>query len=128
MSNSVNIVLFAYMCAIQCTYQIFIIPCICSILDNVQELYAFHYSPQEDKLVQSAGWQLYDITTEFHRMEIPGELWVESKINKEYKVFHPPPLFNHFTSPKLINYCFVIILLLRVYQIFNYLLWALSFI
>ncbi len=62
------------------------------LVESIEDLYAFHYSPQEDKLVQSAGWQLYDITTEFYRMQIPGELWVESKMNRDYKVFFSPIL------------------------------------
>eukprot|EP00794_Sanderia_malayensis_P007201 gene7201-8007_t len=62
---------------------------------SIQELYAFHYSPQEDKLVQSAGWQLYDVTTEFLRMEIPPDLWVQSKMNRDYELSstYPPSLF-----------------------------------
>ena len=55
-------------------------------IDNIEDLYAFHYSPQEDKLVQSAGWQVYDVTNEFLRMETPSELWVESRLNKDFKV------------------------------------------
>ncbi|XP_065059057.1 myotubularin-related protein 6-like [Rhopilema esculentum] len=59
---------------------------------SLEDLYAFHYSPKEDKLLQSAGWQLYDVTTEFHRMGTPPEFWVESKLNKDYKLSptYPP--------------------------------------
>lgn len=53
---------------------------------NIEDLYAFHYNPQEDKLVQSAGWQVYDIAAEFIRMETPSEFWVETKLNKDFKV------------------------------------------
>lgn len=63
--------------------------------NNIEDLYAFHYSPQEDKLVQSAGWQVYDVTNEFLRMETPSELWVESRLNKDFKLSqtYPPVVF-----------------------------------
>ena len=56
------------------------------LADSIEGLYAFHYSPQEDKLVKSAGWQVYDVTNEFLRMETPVDLWIESKLNKDFKV------------------------------------------
>ena len=36
--------------------------------------------------MQSAGWQVYDIAAEFIRMETPSEFWVETKLNKDFKV------------------------------------------
>lgn len=53
---------------------------------NIEDLFAFHYNPKEEELIQSAGWAVYDAQTEFGRMEVPPKLWVQTKLNKEYKV------------------------------------------
>ena len=60
--------------------------CSVSFLVSIEDLFAFHYYPKEDELTKSAGWSLYEASTEFSRMEVPLELWNPTKLNREYKV------------------------------------------
>ena len=57
-----------------------------SILVNIEDLFAFHYNPNEEDLPQAAGWMLYNASVEYSRMEVPTEYWVQTKLNKDYKV------------------------------------------
>ena len=54
--------------------------------EKLQDLYAFSYSPQDEKLTQSAGWALFDMQSEYARMGVPNNEWAYSSINSNYKV------------------------------------------
>ena len=59
---------------------------ICSyISDNIESLYAFTYQADVD-YTKNYGWDLFDTQTEFLRMGVPNENWVQSNFNKEYDV------------------------------------------
>lgn len=57
-----------------------------SLVDSLEQLYAFSYNPRDDKISSSAGWVLYDPRLEFSRMEITSDTWQASDLNQEYKV------------------------------------------
>ena len=52
---------------------------------DLNDLYAFHYTAPDipDK---SAGWDFFDLQSEYLRMGVPNENWTLSNINKEYDV------------------------------------------
>jgi len=58
----------------------------CSFKENLEDLYAFSYSPQSEKLTRSAGWALFDIKSEYARMGVPSDLWIATSANQNYEV------------------------------------------
>jgi len=65
--------------------------------NKYEDLYAFHYNPSEEELSQDAGWGIYDCLAEYKRMEVPKELWLPTKLNKDYKLCNTYP--NKFFLP-----------------------------
>ncbi|KAI5636927.1 myotubularin-like phosphatase domain-containing protein [Phthorimaea operculella] len=61
----------------------------------IDELYCFHYKSSPDDLPRSAGWNFFDIQTEFQRMNVPNEQWVLCTANKDYEVY----CFHYKSSP-----------------------------
>ncbi|XP_045453513.1 myotubularin-related protein 6 [Melitaea cinxia] len=53
---------------------------------HLDELYCFHYKCTPDDLPKSAGWNFFDIQTEYQRMNVPNEQWVLCTANKEYEL------------------------------------------
>ena len=57
------------------------------ISERLEDLYAFNYKPHaQDTLTRQAGWALFDISSEYSRMNIPNNEWVHTTINVDYKV------------------------------------------
>ncbi|EDO34710.1 predicted protein [Nematostella vectensis] len=54
--------------------------------EKLEDLYAFSYSPQTEKLTQSAGWALFDIKSDYTRMGVPSDLWTATQLNKDYEL------------------------------------------
>lgn len=57
----------------------------CVLPGNIESLYAFSYQADVD-YPKSYGWDLFDTQTEFLRMGVPNDTWVQSNLNKEYEV------------------------------------------
>ncbi|CAG5053971.1 unnamed protein product [Parnassius apollo] len=53
---------------------------------HIEELYCFHYKSTPDDLPKSAGWNFFDIQTEYQRMNVPNEHWVLCNANKDYEL------------------------------------------
>ncbi|XP_061717436.1 myotubularin-related protein 6 isoform X1 [Cydia pomonella] len=53
---------------------------------HIDELYCFHYKSTPEDLPKSAGWNFFDIQTEFQRMNVPNEQWVLCTANKDYEL------------------------------------------
>ncbi|CAG9782482.1 unnamed protein product [Diatraea saccharalis] len=53
---------------------------------HIDELYCFHYKQTPDDLPKSAGWNFFDIQTEFQRMNVPNDQWVLCTANKDYEL------------------------------------------
>lgn len=53
---------------------------------NLDDLYAFHYTPSADEMLQVAGWTLYEAEAEYMRMGLPADRWHASLINSKYDV------------------------------------------
>ncbi|XP_031549865.1 myotubularin-related protein 6-like [Actinia tenebrosa] len=63
--------------------------------EKIEDLYAFTYSPQTEKLTKTAGWALFDIKSEYARMGLPSDLWTSTSMNNDYKLCdtYPNTLF-----------------------------------
>ena len=53
---------------------------------HIDELYCFYYKSTPDDLPKSAGWNFFDIQTEYQRMNVPNDQWVLCTANKDYEV------------------------------------------
>ncbi|GBP81252.1 Myotubularin-related protein 8 [Eumeta japonica] len=53
---------------------------------HIEELYCFHYKSTPDELPKSAGWNYFDIQTDYQRMNVPNEYWVLCTANKDYEL------------------------------------------
>ncbi|XP_022823484.1 myotubularin-related protein 6 [Spodoptera litura] len=53
---------------------------------HIDELYCFFYKSTPDDLPKSAGWNFFDIQTEYQRMNVPNDQWVLCTANKDYEL------------------------------------------
>lgn len=53
---------------------------------KVQDLYCFSYTPPAEELQRGAGWNFYDLQSEYHRMGAPNDQWCLTTLNKDYEV------------------------------------------
>ncbi|XP_041970088.1 myotubularin-related protein 8 isoform X2 [Aricia agestis] len=64
---------------------------------NLDELYCFHYKSSPDELPRTAGWNYFDLQTEYQRMNVPNEHWVLCPANKDYELCDTYP--SHIYVP-----------------------------
>lgn len=53
---------------------------------NVEDLYCFNYQENKDTLPQHAGWNFFNVQSEFQRQGVPNEEWSLSYLNTNYEV------------------------------------------
>lgn len=53
---------------------------------RIQNLYCFHYTPSNEELIQTAGWEFFKLDNEYRRMRVPNEQWTLCNLNKTYDV------------------------------------------
>lgn len=58
-----------------------------SILASLEDLYCFNYQESEDTLPQHAGWNFFNVQSEFQRQGVPNEEWSLSYLNTNYEVY-----------------------------------------
>lgn len=51
---------------------------------KITNLYCFNYNPRTEDLQKSAGWNYYNLESEFKRMHVPNERWHLTIINDKY--------------------------------------------
>lgn len=71
----------------------YIYPCIQFLLTSsfrfaasLEDLYCFNYQESEDALPQHAGWNFFNVQSEFQRQGVPNEEWSLSYLNTNYEV------------------------------------------
>lgn len=57
-------------------------------LAQIEDLYCFTYKPLVDDFPKTAGWNYFDLQSEFQRMGVPNEQWNLMSLNKFYEVIH----------------------------------------
>lgn len=57
------------------------------ILASLEDLYCFNYQESEDTLPQHAGWNFFNVQSEFQRQGVPNEEWSLSYLNTNYEVY-----------------------------------------
>lgn len=62
---------------------------------HIDELYCFFYKSTPEDLPKSAGWNFFDIQTEYQRMNVPNDQWVLCTANKDYEVSYKEVIYNN---------------------------------
>lgn len=53
---------------------------------NIEDLYCFQYTSSNEDIPKQAGWNFFDLQSEYQRMGVPNDQWASTTLNKEYDV------------------------------------------
>ncbi|XP_031830304.1 myotubularin related protein 6 isoform X1 [Nomia melanderi] len=65
---------------------------------NLEDLYCFYYQPSGDTLPQHAGWNFFNLQSEFQRQGVPNEEWSLSYLNGNYELCDTYPKYLYVPS------------------------------
>lgn len=51
---------------------------------NIQDLYCFQYTSSNEDIPKQAGWNFFDLQSEYQRMGVPNDQWASTNLNKDY--------------------------------------------
>lgn len=63
-----------------------IIDLIVIFIVNINDLYCFHYTSSTEDIPKSAGWNFFDLQSEYQRMRVPNDAWSATDLNKNFEV------------------------------------------
>lgn len=73
-------------------------------LVNIEDLYCFNYQASKDTLPQHAGWNFFNVQSEFQRQGVPNDEWSLTYLNTNYEVH---------------NIIIIIIIFINVFKVYN---------
>jgi len=53
---------------------------------HIDDLYCFHYTCSTEDIPKPAGWNFFDLQSEYQRMRVPSDQWSLNLLNKDYEV------------------------------------------
>jgi hypothetical protein len=53
---------------------------------HIEDLYCFHYTSSTEDIPKPAGWNFFDLQSEYQRMRVPSDQWSLTLLNKDYEV------------------------------------------
>lgn len=53
---------------------------------NVEDLYCFNYTSSAEEIPKPAGWNFFDLQSEYQRMGVPNDQWSLTTLNENYEV------------------------------------------
>ncbi|XP_032671406.1 myotubularin-related protein 6 isoform X2 [Odontomachus brunneus] len=65
---------------------------------SLEELYCFTYQGSEDTLPRHAGWNFFNVQSEFQRQGVPNEEWSLSYLNSNYELCDTYPRYLYVPS------------------------------
>ncbi|XP_076180105.1 myotubularin related protein 6 [Ptiloglossa arizonensis] len=65
---------------------------------SVEDLYCFNYQAYRDILPQHAGWNFFNIRSEFQRQGVPNEEWTLTYLNTNYELCDTYPKYLYVPS------------------------------
>ncbi|XP_046747737.1 myotubularin-related protein 6 isoform X1 [Diprion similis] len=65
---------------------------------RLEDLYCFSYQASKDELPQHAGWNFFDIQSEFQRLGVPNDEWSLSYLNTNYELCDTYPKYLYVPS------------------------------
>lgn len=65
---------------------------------SLEDLYCFNYQESEDTLPQHAGWNFFNVQSEFQRQGVPNEEWSLSYLNTNYELCDTYPRYLYVPS------------------------------
>ncbi|KAJ9580043.1 hypothetical protein L9F63_004336, partial [Diploptera punctata] len=52
---------------------------------HIEDLYCFHYTSSTEDIPKPAGWNFFDLQSEYQRMRVPNDQWSLTLLNKDYE-------------------------------------------
>ncbi|KAJ4446902.1 hypothetical protein ANN_13603 [Periplaneta americana] len=52
---------------------------------HIEDLYCFHYTSSTEDIPKPAGWNFFDLQSEYQRMRVPSDQWSLTLLNKDYE-------------------------------------------
>ncbi|XP_033365255.1 myotubularin-related protein 6 [Bombus vosnesenskii] len=65
---------------------------------SLDDLYCFHYQENKDTLPQHAGWNFFNVQSEFQRQGVPNEEWSLTYLNTNYELCDTYPKYLYVPS------------------------------
>nr|CAD7266644.1 unnamed protein product [Timema shepardi] len=65
---------------------------------NIKDLFCFRYTSGTEDIPQGAGWNFFDLQSEFQRMGAPNDQWSLSLLNKDYELCDTYPRYLYVPS------------------------------
>ncbi|KAK6637361.1 hypothetical protein RUM44_007777 [Polyplax serrata] len=60
---------------------------------NINDLYCFHYTSSTEDIPKSAGWNFFDLQSEYQRMRVPNDAWSATDLNKNFELCDTYPRY-----------------------------------
>ncbi|XP_011137852.1 myotubularin-related protein 6 [Harpegnathos saltator] len=70
---------------------------------SLEDLYCFNYQGSEDMLPKHAGWNFFNVQSEFQRQGVPNEEWSLSYLNSNYELCDTYPRYLYVPSKSTNN-------------------------
>ncbi|XP_066999701.1 myotubularin-related protein 8 isoform X4 [Anabrus simplex] len=65
---------------------------------SIEDLYCFHYTSSTEDIPKPAGWNFFDLQSEFQRMRVPNDQWSLTLLNKDYELCDTYPRYLYVPS------------------------------
>ncbi|XP_021924451.1 myotubularin-related protein 8 isoform X4 [Zootermopsis nevadensis] len=65
---------------------------------HIEDLYCFHYTSSSEDIPKPAGWNYFDLQSEYQRMRVPSDQWTLTLLNKDYELCDTYPRYLYVPS------------------------------
>ncbi|KAK7874473.1 hypothetical protein R5R35_001561 [Gryllus longicercus] len=65
---------------------------------HIEDLYCFHYTSSTEDIPKPAGWNFFDLQSEYQRMRVPNDQWSLTLLNKDYELCDTYPRYLYVPS------------------------------
>ncbi|PSN42829.1 Myotubularin-related protein 8 [Blattella germanica] len=65
---------------------------------QIEALYCFHYTSSTEDIPKPAGWNFFDLQSEYQRMGVPSDQWSLTLLNKDYELCDTYPRYLYVPS------------------------------
>lgn len=65
---------------------------------HIEDLYCFHYTSSTEDIPKPAGWNFFDLQSEYQRMRVPSDRWSLTLLNKDYELCDTYPRYLYVPS------------------------------
>ncbi|XP_039294729.1 myotubularin-related protein 6 isoform X1 [Nilaparvata lugens] len=70
---------------------------------HIEDLYCFYYTSSTEDIPKTAGWNFFDLQSEFQRMKVPNEQWSLTLLNEKYEICDTYPRYLYVPASAQTN-------------------------